>query len=59
MVTGNSKVSANVTAGNSEVKDGPSSEMSASGGKTGLAIDGIIGSCDRSDTSPSQIAALR
>ena len=36
------KVSANVTAGNSEVKDGPSSEMSASGRKTGLAIDGII-----------------
>ena len=28
------KVSANVTAGNSEVKDGPSSEMNASGRRT-------------------------
>jgi len=40
------KVSANVTTGNSEVKDGPSSEMNASGGKQDSQSTAAFGSCD-------------
>ena len=52
------KVSANVTAGNSEVKDGPSSEMNASGGEQDSQSTASFGSCDPSDTSPPSIDAL-
>ena len=41
-----SKVSANVTAGNSEVKDGPSSKMNASGGEQDSQSTASFGSRD-------------
>ena len=52
-------VSASVTAGNSEAKDGPPTEMNASEGEQDSQSVASFGSRDPSDTSPPSIDALR